>query len=228
MQLVIAKCKSCHNVFDFQEQLAAAPLPVPVVTPRSTPAVQHAILPPPRGLEVIEWPDALELNVNWRQSGKTFLLVFALIWNIFMFFFTGMLFVAGGVVSLLLPALFLLLFHGIGLYMLYQSIGYVFNTTNVYLDERYLAVEHRPFDFLAQKNHYVDTAQVQQLYVERYSQGTQNNVPVYAFRIQLRLRNGNTLLLLDNVRSAAYARYVEALIERRLGITDRPMPGEHK
>ena len=224
---MIAKCKTCHNVFDFQQQLDAAPLPVPIVTPRTTPPVVHAALPPPRGLEVIEWPDALEMNVNWRHSGKHFLLTFAIFWNVFMLIFTSALIVGGGLFAFLLPALFILLFHGIGIYMLHQSLGYVFNITNIYVDEKYLAIEHRPFDFLAQKNKYIDTADVQQLYVEQYHQGTQNNTPVLVYRLRLRQRNGNTTLLLDNVRSAAYAKYVEGLIERYLGIEDRSMPGEH-
>jgi len=204
----IAKCHSCNNIFEFTEALKNAGLPA---------RLESQTIPVPPGIEIIEWDQEMEINVNWRKTSKNFTLIFALLWNTFIlpiffyFMFTG--------VDPIATA-FLSIFALVGVYLIYASISYLVNTTNIFIDKNLLAIEHRPINFLIQKDKYVEPKDIDQLFVQKYSQGSQNDQPVYAYRLKVLLKNKEEIILLKNMHSHHIAKFIESEVEYFLGIKD--------
>lgn len=221
----IAVCKSCDNIFAFEEKLlTTAGLPAVIETPRR---MKEEIYHIPPGIEVLKIESMLEIMVNWRRSGKFFLLFFAIIWNAFIGFFILTAFTAGGLgIERLFLALFMIPFIGVGAHLLYQSIGQIFNTTFLTVTNRNISIEHKPFNFLIQKDQYFARENVEQLYVKRYSIGSTNGNPVYAYNVVMVLNNKKSHVLIKGLRSLESARFVEQEIENYMNIEDRIMHGE--
>ncbi|MFK8104133.1 MAG: hypothetical protein AB8G15_16515 [Saprospiraceae bacterium] len=210
----IAKCKSCNNIFEFtKEREKRGEFPT---------VLRNELLIIPPGIEVLKLMNELEIMVKWRKSGKFFTLFFALFWNVFVFFFTSIMIFSGefGV------SLFMIPFIAVGIYLLYAGIGYLVNTTYITVDENQLSVEHKPVNFLIQKDKYFTPKEIKQLYVKRYEVGRSNDTPVYAFSVDLILTDRSEFNLVKGLHSVSYARYIEREIENYLKIKDSPMSGE--
>ena len=210
----IAVCKSCANVFDFTEQLRTAPPPVPYT------ATDHHV---PTGINLVEFADGLEISFRRRRAGSSFNFMFSLFWNTFLVVVTALVGSSGGwgVLLLLTP------FYLVGIWLLYLSVGYLVNTTTIFVDQHFIAVEHRPINFLVHRDKYYTPEETDQLYVKRYSPGSRNEQKVWAYSVHLKLKHGADIQLLTNLHSADSARYIERQIEAYLGITNRRMEGEY-
>lgn len=212
----IAKCKSCNNIFEFtKEREERGEFPSVL---RSEPLV----IPP--GIEVLKLMNELEIMVKWRDSGSFFTIIFAFFWNVFISVFVIALVMSGQYDMFL----FLIPFIAVGIYLIYAGIGYLINTTYITVDDERLAVEHKPINFLIQKDKYFLPEDIQQLYVKRYEVGKANEKPVYAFSVELMQKNRREVNLIKGLHSVEYARYIEREIETYLKIKDRSIDGEWK
>ena len=182
---------------------------------------KEIVIPP--GIEVLHLMNELEIMIKWRRSGKNFTLFFAFFWNAFIGLATLFFIILGE----LLPLLFLIPFILVGAYLFYASIGYVVNTTYITVDDKRLSLEHKPFNFLIQKDQYFSPEDIKQLFVKKYSVGTSNGKPIYAFAVDMILKNGKTHRLVKELHAVDYARYIEQEIEYYLKIKDRPVKGEY-
>ena len=210
----IAKCKNCNNIFEFtEERKNRAEFPT---------VLRRESLEIPPGIEVLKLMNELEILIKWRKSAKYFTLFFALFWNVFVFIFAIFVFAAGEFGMLL----FMIPFIAMGIYLLYAGVSYLINTTYITVDDKRLAVEHKPINFLIQKDKYFTPEDISQLYVRRYEVGKSNDTPVYAFAVDLILKNGSDYNLVKALHSVQYARYIEQEIESYLKINDRPVDGE--
>ena len=54
-----------------------------------------------------------------------------------------------------------------------------------------------------------------------------NDRPDYAHNLMVVLKNGKEEKIISGIKKAEVAFYLEHQIEKRLGLTDRPMPGEY-
>ncbi len=208
----IAKCKSCNDIFDFGNDLKDKELPG---------RYRKEIVIPP-GVEVLHLMNELEIMVKWRKSGSYFTFFFALFWNAFLAFF---LFVSAGMGAYSM-FLFVIPFILVGVYLLYASVGYLVNTTFITVDDKRISLEHKPINFLIQKDRHFAPEEVDQLFVRRYVEGKTNDRPVHAFAVDLLLKNGKKHKLVDGLHALDYARYIEQEVEHYLKIKDRPVPGE--
>ena len=208
----IAVCKSCNNLFDFTNELKHATLPVP----------HHEVVHVPSGVDLTEYRDSLEITLDWRRSSSSFLFMFSLFWNGFMVVWCSIALMNGAWPMLL----FSIPFIAVGVWLLYSSVGYMFNTTTFFVDEHFLAVEHRPINFLAQRDKYYTPEEVDQLYVKRHSPGESNGRKVYAYEVHLKLKNGKDVNLIKNLKSEDAAWFIEQRIEQYMGIENRKMPDE--
>jgi len=211
----IAKCVECNNIFEFTDQLKNAKLP-------ATSFDQREEIMMPAGIEVLKLVNELEIMVRWRKSSKNFLIFFCLFWNSIVAVVTLAFAFSGSLFSFLILTPFWL----VGILLIYQSIGYLLNTTYITVDRNRIAIEHKPINFLVQRDAYYHAKDVKQLFVQRYSVGSSNGQPVYAFALHLRLNNGKDIKLLKNLHSAEYAKYIEQEVERFLGLSDQKMEGE--
>ncbi len=208
----IAVCKECNNLFEFSAELDRARHPAPIRR-------EYSI---PNGIEVLSLSNHLEITINWRKSAKYFTPFFALFWNGFIsiFIFLG---IASGE---MIMAIFMIPFILVGIYLIYASLGYMLNTTYITVNERSFWVEHKPINFLIQKDQYYEIDEIDQLYVRRHEVGKSNDTPVHAYAVDLMLKNGETIKLVKELHAVQYARYIEQEIEYFLKIPDRPVEGE--
>lgn len=210
----IAKCKSCNNIFDFNQDIGGEELPG---------RYRKEIVIPP-GIEVLHLMNELEIMINWRKSAKHFSFVFTIIWNVFIFIFTSVM-VASGATEILL---FMIPFILVGAYLIYLSVGHFVNTTYITVDDKRLSIDHRPIKFLSQKDQNYSPDEIEQLYVRKYSPGSQNDQPVWAYAVDMILKNGKRITLAKELHAVSYARYIEQEIEYFLKIKDRPVKGEYE
>jgi len=208
----IAKCKSCNDIFDFGNDLKGKELPG---------RYRREIVIPP-GVEVLHLMNELEIMIKWRKSANRFTFFFALLWNVFISFFVLIAAGSGQMGILLFTIPFIL---G-GVYLLYSSVGYLVNNTFITVDDKRISIEHKPINFLIQKDRHFSPEEVDQLFVRRYEVGKTNDRPVFAFAVDLILKNGKNHKLVDGLHALDYARYIEQEIEHYLRIKDRPVPGE--
>jgi len=208
----IAKCKSCNDIFDFGNDLKGKELPG---------RYRKEIVIPP-GVEVLHLMNELEIMIKWRKSANRFTFFFAIFWNIFISFFI-LIGVGTGSFGMLL---FMIPFVLAGAYLLYASVGYLVNNTFITVDDKRISIEHKPINFLIQKDKHFSPEEVDQLFVRRYEVGKTNDRPVYAFAVDLILKNGKTHKLVDGLHALDYARYIEQEIEHYLKIKDRSVSGE--
>ncbi len=216
----IAKCKECHNIFSFAKELEEAPLPVPV-------SRKDEIFVIPDGIEVLRMMEELEILVNWKESGKSFLLFFSLLWNGILVFITLMMLFASGsaIFELIFPLLFLIPFFAVGAYTLYEGLAYLVNKTYISIDHREIWIEHKPMN-LFRKDQYIDNRDIKQVYVKRYEIGKQNNRPIYGFMVSADLKDGSTIQIIKNLKKATHGKFIEQEIERFLNIKNEPITGE--
>jgi len=220
----IALCKSCDNIFAFEEELTTAGLPAVIESPKR---MKEEIYHIPPGIEVLKIESMLEIMINWRRSGKFFLLFFAIMWNTFIGFFILTAFTAGGIGSAgIFLALFMIPFIAVGAHLLYQSIGQIFNTTFVTVTNHNVSIEHKPFSFLIQKDKHFAREDIEQLFVKRYSIGSTNGNPVYAYNVVMTLKNKKSHTLIKGLRALESARFIEQEIENYMNIEDKIIRGE--
>ncbi len=208
----IAKCKSCNNIFEFTQQLKEASLPVRYREEISI----------PQGIEVLKLQSELEIMIKWRRSAQYFTFFFAIFWNVFVFFFSLFVIATGD----WFPIVFMVPFWLAGGWLFYYSISLMVNTTYITADDRKLTVIHKPINFLIQKDQYFGVDEIKQLFARRYKSGEVNDRPIYAYAVDLILKNGETVTLIKELHSPEYARFIEQEFENYLGIADVPVKEE--
>ena len=214
----IAKCKSCNNIFEFTDQLKEAGFPTPY---RHKPEIFN--IPP--GIDILHLMNELEIKINWRRSAKYFTPFFALVWNVFVFFHSFIMIFSSGNTSIFL---FYIPFYAAGIYLMYKSLGLFLNNTYITVDVDKILVEHKPINFLIQKDQYLPSEDVDQVYVTRHEVGKRNDNPVYAWSVEVKMKDGEIISLVKELHALKYARFIEQEIEKHLDIRDRPVSGEWK
>lgn len=211
----IAICKHCDNLFDF-EPMVLETAGLPAIRER-----REEIIPP--GIEVLRLSSELEIMIDWRKNAKTFTFFFAIFWNVFVSVFALIFAIAGAPLVLL----FLIPFFLAGGYMLYSSLGYLVNTTYVTVNDHRLSIEHTPIKFLIQRDKHYAPDEIDQVFVRKYSVGSVNNEPVYAYAVDIQIkRSQDKVNIVKELKSLDNAKFIEAEIEYFLNIKDRPVHGE--
>lgn len=210
----IAICQSCNNIFDFTNELKEANLPA-FTNPKPEIVMPH-------GIEVLKLMNELEIMIKWRSISNNFTIFFAVFWNLFIGIFTLAVTLSGSWMMLL----FMLPFLAVGAYLIYSSVSYLVNKTFIIVDQEGISIEHRPINFLIQKDNFIFKEDIRQLYVKRYSVGSQNGRQVYAFSLEVTLNSGKEITLLKNLKSLEHGHYIEQEIENYLGIKNTVAKGE--
>ena len=157
-----------------------------------------------------------KLTISWRWIGpKDFFLVpFTIAWNSFLFtFLSG-------------PRgfdLFLTAHLAAGVYLTYQVLADLLNTTTVTVDSRKLAVRHHPLPWWPAPT--IDVADIEQFYVvERISHGKDSTTVSYD--VLAVSRANSSIKLLRGLEEVDQALYLEQIFEQIMRIRDRPVAGE--
>ncbi len=158
----IAKCSSCHEVFNFQNALQSLL--------NNSKTINKAILGKQKGIDVLRYKGELNISmVNYTD------------WIAVISFLIGML---GGSISLGLyfgegePTLpFIVAFAMLFIFAIYRFINYKKNKTYLDVDDRYLYIRNRPKNF--QKDKIYERTYIKQFYSKAYGATSTNAVSMY-------------------------------------------------
>ncbi len=209
IQQLVAKCSQCNHVFNFQPELAHAPRVRPEI-------------PMPAGIEAYSFLSELNLLIKWRQlGGLGFFLFFTIFWNALVLPFALIAIMTGNFEILLFISLHL----SVGIGLLYYTTAKLINTTYITLSRRKLTIEHKPIPWIFSPNKTIDTADIEQFFVERYVASRTNNQPDYRFRI-IAIRKRDRITIMQGLTTAEQAQYIEQEMERFLQLPDRAVEEE--
>lgn len=240
----IAKCSSCHVVFNIEPQFREKNPPNPQAPrykdpfekehPRLEFDTQNDILKPnfpvarkeeifiiPKGIEVLKMLSELNIDVKWRGNVHWFLVIFTLIWNAFIFVFLTIALSSGTYGILLFMSAHILV--GVGL--IYRTLAGLFNTTHIVVDHSYTTIQHRPFKVFF-KEIKIETRNIEQLYVKKYIMSRTNGKPNYAYGVMAKMKDGSEIRIVKGIKRTEQALFIEQEIEKFTGIVDRPVRGE--
>ncbi len=209
----LAKCSSCHVLFNIEEESPNGHL-LPA-------ARKEEIFVIPKGIEILKMMSELEIEMRWRHTASWFLMLFTLIWNGILIPMALIIILSGEFSALIFMSLHL----AVGVGLAYWCIATLFNTTYINVDNNYITIEHRPFSLFF-KEHQLETPQVEQLYVKKYSNGSTNGVPNYVYAVMAKMRSKEEIQIIKGISKPQQARYIEQEIENFVGIVDKPMQGE--
>lgn len=223
---LIAKCDSCDAVFSFADMYED-------VHPKKAKAAveAYADVPMPEAINVYE-DDAGRMIIErkWFNCGTVAILGFGLLWNGLIF---GLFVPAFGNMSIggpdmgffgVFPMLFLLPFIGAGIFMLYQGLTGLLNTTTITVDDRQIDIRHRPIPHPGKQ---LAAGEIEQLYVQRHVHRGENSTR-YTYTVNVIDYNGKKQKILGGLHDPDQGLYIEQEIERYLGIENRPVRGEYR
>ncbi|MBW2457050.1 MAG: hypothetical protein JRI68_21220 [Deltaproteobacteria bacterium] len=227
---MVAKCRKCHSVFDFGDQLGEKPAATVGRTVRTD-------VPMPEGLRV-EHGEAgtfggagyraqpgqrSEVTIvrRWfKPSQDIFLLFFAVVWNAFLVFWYKTAFTGDAPwIMIVFPLGHVAVGVGIG----YRALAGLLNRTIVAVTPTALTVRHTPLPWLGKRDLAAD--ELTQLYcmdkVHQTKQGSRTSYEVHAA-----LANGSSLSIVKGLTDLGQALYIEQEVEKALNIEDVAVPGE--
>ncbi len=172
-------------------------------------------------LQIERSSDRMTLRWQWRTWVAFVMIPFALFWNGFLVVITTMLVGSGD----LWPLLFLSLFYGVGLFLIYFCAAMLVNGTTITVDGSTIAVSHGPLPWKTPSP--VPVGDIEQLFVkETLHRGKERTTAQYS--LELVRKSGSTVTLLSGEYDADMPRTIERLLETHLGIDDRSVKGEYE
>lgn len=217
---LVAKCKSCNEVFSFGDESAGKPLAATAADHREGPTAPP---PMPPGLQTAIVGDALHIRYKWFRPAILFLLFFAIAWDSFLLFWYGAaLFVPGPgkIIMLVFPIAHL----AVGVGITYAVLCGLFNTTTISVSRGALGIRHAPFSW-GFGNKLIPVDQLDQLYCRSETTSGKNGSTT-TYSLHAILADGKRLDLITKLDDRDLAAYLEFAIEKHLGIEDRAVSGE--
>lgn len=243
-RLLALKCPSCNaplEVGDDQERVLCQFCGSPVVVataPRLSPAEAASVVasPPvliPEKLDIREEPEGLTISWSWIGASLLFLIPFCIAWNAFLIGWYSM---VTGFMGGTMPGPMRLIFlvfpmaHvAVGLGLMYIVVAMLLNRTTVRVRQGMLSVKHGPIYYPGGRE--IPVELIDQLYCPLPLSLPAGNgaLPVSSpgrvrHPLCVRLKSGRSVPLLPSVTGTDVAQAVEQLIEKHLGIKDRPVP----
>ena len=202
------QCPHCYHVFGFGHDPTTGQL--------------RAELLQPEGVEVLKLRSELDIRLKWVYTtsawSRKFFVLFTSVWNLLLLPFVLAAVISGEWIILLFISLHLLI--GIGL--VWYLLAIYFNVTELSVTRDRIRLRSGPLRMLWRKDVVIDPAQVDQLYVSKYTEGTQNGSPRHAYALYALMRDGEKISLLRGMNEATQ-KYLERELEAFVGIADRPI-----
>lgn len=220
LDVVMAKCRGCHAVFDFSDQVERADPP-----PEAKAKRDRGEVPMPPSLHVEEAGNTLTVTRKWGRGIGCFFLFFSGFWNSIVSVFvvaalSGEMDDGPGNFIFLFLTPFILVGLGTG----YAAVALMLNRTTVRVSDGSLTVRHHPIPWPGNRTVGIDD--LDQLFCKEYVAYSKNNVPQYRFAVHAVMKGGDRKKLIPGMETPEQAVALEQLLERRLGIQDRAVRGE--
>lgn len=175
--------------------------------------------PLPSQLELIVEYNAIVIRRTWKSPLAYFLTVFSLFWNGFMVVWMSLAISQG----VWIMAAFGSLHAAVGLYLAYYTLALFINKTDIRIDTYDLSVKHYPLRWPGALQ--IPVEDVQQVYCKERIVRTKNSSRII-YDVLCIDRANKQKKLLSGLADASQAQFIEAEIEKILGIKNRPVTGE--
>lgn len=179
----------------------------------------------PEKLIVHDYGHELSLTWRWFKPAGLMLLPFCIVWNAFLIGWYWIAFSANGPDGpfRFIMILFPIAHVAVGVGLLYACAVLLCNSTKVRVKDHLLTVTHGPIP--AGKKQEVAVHEIDQLYVKQgvNKKFRSSNDSVWSHTLYARTKSGREITLLANNDDAMIARAVEHLVEKHLGIQDKPV-----
>jgi hypothetical protein len=121
-------------------------------------------------------------------------------------------------------AVFPLIHLAVGVLLTYTVLAMYLNRTVLEISEGRLTVRHGPLPWPG--NRALDVSEVEQLYCQEKVSRNRQGAASSTYTVSALLKGGRRVPLLDSLPRRDDALFVEQLVEKYLGIDDRPVGGE--
>ena len=216
LDMAIAKCPSCGEVFSFLDQIGGEAAAKPA---GRLPA------PKPQRFVVEEIGSELTVSYRWFTPALFFMVFFCLFWDGFMIAWYSIAIsqILNGQPAAWAMAAVGLLHLAIGIGITYSTIASFVNRTEVKLSGGTLTVRHGPMRWGG--NHTVAVDEILQLYCSDQSHSSRRR-RWRTYQLNLLKKDGTKIVLLGGLREAEETLFLEERLEQKLGIAPRQVPGE--
>ena len=205
----LAKCRTCNNVFRFDN---LAGLAAPAVRPRQNVGRPHSVVS-------FEEDGGLTVRYRWFSPKYIFLLIFCLFWDGFLVVWYAMAWGSGNTIMLVFP----LLHVAAGIFITYWTIAGFVNTTTLRIDPYRLRVTHHPLPWGRPVQ--LEVGDVHQLFCdEKVTRG--KNGPSYTYNLNALMRDGSRRKVVSGLDSPDLPVFLEQHAEEWMRIQDEPVAGE--
>jgi hypothetical protein len=239
MRTIALDCPNCDAPLqapEGREQIFCQFCGTPVVVQRAPRLKSDREAPPedvsvpiPAKLSIEDHGDELTISWRWFSWAVLFLIPFCIAWNAFLIGWYSMAVAFDGLMPGPMQIVFLVFPLGhvaVGLGLLYAVLVMLFNRTTIGVRHGELSVRHGPIFFPGSQTHSVDD--IEQLYcTQETSRGNKQGSVHYKHSLMLKLKSGRAVKLLSSTSDYEVARAVEHLVEKRLGVENVRVAGEH-
>jgi hypothetical protein len=213
LQTLSGRCPTCDALVDLR---AAAP----GLWNAQAGAREPIPVPLPANVHVEERGRDLVIVRRWFSWMYLFLAFFCAVWNSFLVFFYSIIIATDAPLPLLLfPALHV----AVGAFLTYMTLAGFVNRTTFTVERDHLTVRHGPLPWRGNRD--VSTTSLLQLFcTEQVSRG--RNGTTIRYSVEAVLTDGGHLKLATGLDAREQALFIEQVLEKHLGIQDRPVRSE--
>ncbi len=161
----------------------------------------------------------IEISRTWFNSSYIPMLIFAIVWNGFLFFWYTTAFLSGSWLMILFPIGHVCV--GVGL--AYRVIAGFLNKTYITADSSSVTVAHKPVPYFGNKT--VASSNIKQLFVKDKAKRSKNSTST-TFEVHILTHDRKNIVLLKDLPESEQAYFIEQEIEKYLNITDIPVRGQ--
>lgn len=221
-EMRIAKCGQCNAVFSVKNLAGMSELFADSAQTNDSPESKQNRAPVemPKGIEILDIGQALQITYQWFNSTYVGLLLFCIMWNGFMVVWMGIALSKGE----WMMAAFGLIHGSVGLGLIYVVVAGFRNTTTIRAGMGSLEIIHGPIPWPGNKT--IPSDDIEQAYCKQHISHSKNGGVNYSYSLFAKMRDGRDLKLLSGVKEPNKIIYIEQQLERFLGIEDRAVEGE--
>lgn len=181
--------------------------------------IKSYALPLPGNFTLTEDSQEIIIEKKWFTMAHLGTLVFALLWNGFIYFFYIMMMKGNvSVIILLFPILHIV----VGMWLLYYSICGFVNKTIIKAGNQEVSVRHIPLPWSGEKS--IKKSCIRQLYILEQSRKHRGSI-IYSYDVQVLMDVDRCITLVKGLDTPEEAVFIEKKLEQFLRIEDQPVEG---
>lgn len=212
LKTTTTKCKACHKIFKYSDQLEAAGIPLPI---KEGPD----FIPVQKGLEMRSLTEKLEIVMQARDLYKKDPTAELIILHVFLLLFSYLFITEKGAFSGFY-FVFLIPFFLWAFKLLFEGLIFWFNSIYLTVNKEMITVEHAPINFLIPKDRHLMVHAIDQLFIQKNQEVKLNKPDITSWTVNLKMKDGEVIQLINELGHYEDAQFIEKEINKYLGIED--------